>query len=119
MLTDFPAESVLKTKCLLGTKTVSPWIAWAYLEEMKGNIGNYSTEYSSAWLYRESCFNQNPTHDISIYAKWAMFAHKYPMTDATGELIDIKYILNESKKFCLTTNDQTWKDLEKFIEKLI
>lgn len=118
LLTDFPAESVLKTKCLLGTKTVSPWVAWAYLEEMKGNIGNYSTEYSSAWLYRESCFNQNPTHDISIYAKWAMFAHKYPMADATGELIDIKYILNEGKNFCLTTNDQTWKDLEKFIEKL-
>ena len=118
LLTDFPADSVLKTKCLSGTKTVSPWAAWAYIEELKGNIGNYSTEYSSAWLYRESCFNQNPTHDISIYVKWAMFAHKYPMTDATGELIDIKYILNESKKFCLATNTQTWEDLEKFLETL-
>lgn len=114
LLTDFPSDLILKTKCLSGTVNVSPWIAWSVIEETKGNIGDYATEYSAAWLYRESCINHNPTQDSSCLIKWARFAHKHPLLNEHGELVNAEYVLEYAQRTCPAFSNQLWIDLANF-----
>lgn len=114
LLSDYPPDVILRNKCLSGTKEVSPWIAWAVVEEAKDNIGDYSTEYTAAWLYRESCANQNPTANSNCWLKWARFAHKHPLRNERGELISAEYVLEYAQRMCPAFNNQLWIDLENF-----
>lgn len=114
LLSDYPPDVVLRNKCLSGTKDVSPWIAWAVVEEAKDNIGDYSTEYSAAWLYQESCVNQNSTENSTCWLKWARFAHKNPLHNEHGELINAEYVLEYAQRTCPAFNNQLWIDLANF-----
>lgn len=114
LLADFPSSDILKTKCATGTEGVLPWIAWAVIEETKENIGDYNTEYSAAWLYREGCLNHNSTLDAACLLKWARFAHKYPLTNENGELINAEYVLEYAQRTCSAFSNQQWIDLANF-----
>ena len=114
ILTDFPLDIILKTKCLSGTLKVSPWIAWSVIEETKGNIGDYATEYSAAWLYRESCIKHNPTQDADCLIKWARFAHKHPLLNEQGELVNVEYVLEYAQRTCPAFSNQLWIDIANF-----
>lgn len=118
LLSDYPPDAVLRNKCCSGTKDVSPWIAWAVVEEAKGNIGDYSTAYSAAWLYQESCVNQNPTGNSNCWLKWARFAHKHPLCDEQGVLITAEYVLEYAQRACPAFNNQLWIDLANFKEEI-
>ena len=118
LLNDYSADVILKNKCLTGTNNVSPWIAWAVIEEAKGNIGDYSTDYSAAWLYQESCINHNPTQDANCLIKWARFAHKHPLYNEHGELINAEYVLEYAQRTCDAFSNQLWIDLTNFKEEI-
>lgn len=94
---------ILKNKCLLGTNSISPWLAWAIIEEVKGNIGDYSTEYSAAWLYCEVCTNQTFARDYNDnnfikWVRWAKFAQAYPIRNDDKKLVSIEYVLECAQK---------------------
>ncbi len=112
LLNDYPPDVILKNKCLKGTANVSPWVAWAVVEEDKGNIGDYTTEYSAAWIYKEGCINNNPTKDANCLIKWARFAHKHPILDTDGELINAEYVLDYAQKTCDAFSNQLWIALD-------
>ena len=118
LLSDYPPDEVLRNKCNSGTKDVSPWIAWAVVEEAKENIGDYSTKHSAAWLYQESCVNQNPTENSTCWLKWARFAHKHPISNEHGVLIDAEYVLEYAQRKCDAFSNQLWIDLANFKEEI-
>ena len=112
LLTDFPLDVTLKTKCLSGTVSVFPWIAWSVIEEIKGNIGDYATEYSAAWLYRETCINHKLTPNTKCLIKWAQFANKYPLPNECGEIINAEYVFEYAQRICFAINDKLGIDLD-------
>ena len=110
----YSPEIILKNKCLSGTTSVAPWMAWAIVEETQGNVGNYLQENSAAWIIREGCLYHNPTHDAACLIQWARFAHKNPLEDEDGTLIDAKYVLDYARRTCIAFSNQTWIDLDNF-----
>ncbi|MBR6537680.1 MAG: ATP-binding protein [Lachnospiraceae bacterium] len=111
LLTDFPLDDILKTKCLLGTSNVFLWLSWAIIEETKGNIGDYSTEYSAAWLYRKSCSQKNPTGNALCLLRWIKFAQRYALYDTSGELINDNYVFDFARRTHETFRSQEQIDL--------
>ncbi len=111
LLIDFPLDAILKPECLSGTINVSPWLAWSIIEETRGNIGDYTTEYSAAWLYQESCVNHNPTQNANCLIKWTRFANKYPMPNEHGEIINAEYVLEYAQRTCPAFSNELWEDL--------
>ena len=114
VLSDDPLLAMLKEKCFAGTSTVYPWLAWAIIEEARGNIGDYSKEYSAAWLYKESCTNHNSGQEHGCLSKWAQFAYKYPLVNGFGELITAEYVYEYAQKTCPGFNNPLWIDLTNF-----
>lgn len=110
----YSPEIVLKSKCLSGTTSVAPWMAWAIVEETRGNVGNYFQENSAAWIIREGCLYHNPTHDAACLIQWARFAHSNPLENEDGTLIDAKYVLDYAQRTCIAFSNQTWIDLNNF-----
>ena len=107
-------ETILKNKCLDGTANASLWVAWAVAESANGNVGDYSTEYSAAWLYQEACVNQNFTKDASCLLKWARFAHKHPMRNADGDFVDAEYVLKFAQRTIEAFSNPRWIELADF-----
>ena len=68
------------------------WMEWATLELERGNIGDYQTRNSAAWIYKEACINRIRVSNSPIWYKWASFAHQYPMYDIDGTFIDEAYV---------------------------
>ena len=111
---NYAPDVILKRKCLSGTTDVTPWIAWASIEEVNENIGDYSTEYSAAWLYKESCIKYNPTNETNCLLKWARFASKHPIYDTNGELIDARYVISYAEQNCAAFRNEQWNGLADF-----
>lgn len=114
LLAGFPLEDTLKAKCLSEASDDSPWLAWAVIEETTGNIGDYTTEHSAAWLYQNTCFTHSMSQRSTCLFRWARFAYQHPMQDADGELIDAKYVLDYARRTCASFSYSTWADLIDF-----
>ena len=85
----------LRTYCIKGGDK-NAWLTWARLKELIGEIGDYSTEETAAWIYKEYCLTQNRKSAYGIL-KWAKFANKHPMYD--GEtLVDACYLLRYGER---------------------
>ena len=75
----FTPISILKMACLEYGVDHAVWAKWADAELECGNIGNYETPYTAAWLYKEAC-EKHHSGALDCWAKWEGFAREYAQT---------------------------------------
>lgn len=102
---------IFKNHCLAGNDHKIIWTCWAIVEEAYGNIGDYNTPYSAAWIHKETCAK----HTSAFSAlEWAKFAYKHPMRDSTGTIITAKYILDDAYLNYPAFRNPSWVALNDF-----
>lgn len=87
-------SSIFRNACLVHDLGPRIWRIWAEYEEEINNIGNYESEYTVAWIFKEGYTNHNSSGDTELVLRWAKFADQYPMYDVNRNYIDANYVLD-------------------------
>lgn len=73
------ASSILREACLKhGISIEHVWEAWAMEEESLGNIGDYQTIGSAAWILHELCMVKKTANSGSGWIRWSRLVEKHP-----------------------------------------
>ena len=104
----------IKKACLSQNAGPLVWSLWASVEEAVGNIGDYQTPYTAAWIHKECCQNRNSIKSTSVILHWAQFAYRHPMSNTDGLLITAQSILDYGKKVSASFANPAWIELEDF-----
>ena len=107
------AIKTLESACYgVDKKKTNAWLALAKLKELVGEIGDYSTKETAAWIYKEFCLIRNKTSIRGILA-WAKFANRHPMHDE-DRYIDAFYLLDYVEREYEFISDPDRLELEEF-----
>lgn len=115
---EYTPANILKTGCLEYSVIAPAWVAWAKFVEKMGEVGNYETPLTAAWIIKEGCTNHNVVKDTDSVLEWAEFAYRNPMYDGDGEYINAEYILQMASKRYSGFRNQSWDDLRNFKKKI-
>lgn len=113
-IAEYDPSPLFKKACLEDNANPIVWSAWATLEEANGNIGDYGTMYTAAWIHKEGCEKHNPTGDTNCILEWAKFAHRHPILDTRGSLVTAHTILKFGEETCEGFKNSSWVDLQEF-----
>ena len=108
----------LKKVCINNLNNTSEfWINWADLSEIIGNIGNYDTPYSAAWIYVETTKRVYIIDNPSFWRKWIQFIDNHPNIDNKGiysiSNIYIKACINNMSKSSLLWTEWAMYEVER------
>lgn len=106
------ALEIMHTYALGNNTNHSVWLAWAKMKELVGEIGDYSTKYSAAWIYKEYCQMRDNTSGGDFLA-WVKFANRHPMHDG-DRYIDAFYLLDYGEREYESFSNPDWLELEEF-----
>ncbi len=112
-----PTE-LLKTACLELNLDSSVWQAWAAIEETQGNIGDYETKYTAAWIHMEGCMYHNPSKNFGCLLQWARFAYRYPLFDRERILITAHWVLDYARDQYPDFENSEWIELNDFMREI-
>ena len=97
----YSASSILKTACIdRNINNSQIWGNWAREEENLGNIGDYNTPYSAAWIYRKGCEEQL-NNDHTIWLWWSIFMQNHDISVSESTCREITTLF---EKVCLEYN---------------
>ena len=114
----YTPNNILKVGCLEHSAFAPAWVAWSKCVEKKGDIGNYETPFTAAWIIKEGCINHNDIMDTNSILEWAEFAYRYPMYSAAGDYIDATFILQMASKNYSIFRNKEWSGLRDLKEKI-